>query len=90
MRSYSTLIAADTDYAQLIWLVVLLVVVLAAAAVSWLVCRRYLGPGRLERKKTPDFTLEDIRSMLRVGQISQEEFDTLKQKILHDNFGMKA
>jgi uncharacterized membrane protein len=63
-----------------LWLLVIFVLLIAMfIGVSWL--RRYF---RSSDTASPDepFTLGDLRSMLKRGQISQEEYDRLREQII--------
>jgi hypothetical protein len=76
------ILADDSDPFSVVFACLLLaVVVLAGAyAVMWL-RRRYWGPDDGAVPST-GFTLADLRELHRSGQISEEEFNRAKEKIL--------
>jgi hypothetical protein len=71
------------DYRSILWWavgIILLMIVIAAPVVFWL--RKRLSPG--EESRGPGFTLADLREMHKKGQMSDEEFERAKSKLLGD------
>ena len=68
---------------QTIWGIVILVLLFAGAIVAWVLVRRFFEINRRESNSPPTFTLESIREMYDNGQITEEEYKNLRDKIIN-------
>jgi hypothetical protein len=69
------------QYRGILWWavgIIILMIVIAAPVILWM--RRRLAPG--EESRGPGFTLADLREMHKKGQMSDEEFERAKSKLL--------
>lgn len=69
------------DYAGLALAAGLLVVLLVVGYIGVSMLRRWMRRGPVERTAMP-FTLEDLRTMHRDGQLSDEEFNRARERLL--------
>ncbi|MCA9292891.1 MAG: SHOCT domain-containing protein [Phycisphaerales bacterium] len=71
------LIAAGSTSAVLFWIAILMTLALFGGVIIAILRRRMLG-----EQEPPGLLLDDIRRMRDTGEISWEEFDRLKQRIV--------
>ncbi len=69
--------APDADpETLLIWAAVLVAVIVVAVPATRAVRRRWLNP---ETSSSPDWTLQDLRALRDKGELTDEEFEKLKE-----------
>ena len=69
------------EYRGILWWavgIILLMILVMAPVILWL--RKRLSPG--EETRGPGFTLADLREMHKSGQMTDEEFERAKSKLL--------
>ena len=76
---------AEIDPKDLIWISVTLALMLIGGAIVLLIVKRKLaGHNELDETLPRSFTLAQLRQMKDSGQLSPEEFQRLKDKIVQD------
>ena len=71
---------------DIIWISVVLAVILVAGIVAVVWAKRRFGTSdKFDLNSQMSFTLEQIRSLHEQGQISTEEYQTMKEQIIREN-----
>lgn len=74
--------AEDNVRAIFVWVIVALSLLFTVGLVLILIARRYWSSGSGESSGTTILTLDKLRQMHRQGQVSDEEFQALKDSII--------
>ncbi len=76
-------ICANIDIpSQTIWGIVILLLLLGGAFVAVVLIRRFFSTNRKKSQSLPTFTLESIKEMYDNGQINEDEYKHLRDKII--------
>jgi len=74
---------AGIDSADIVWIVVALAVLMFLTLASWIIIKKKFGsPQRPYQQSQTPFTLKQLDKMLSGGEISQEEYQVLRDKIV--------
>lgn len=80
----ASLLFVVADAGNILWVVVVTAVLLAGGVVVWIVLRgRFFASSDTKQDTAPTFTIDQLRRMLSCGEISQEEYQVLRDQVIH-------